>query len=186
MTRLALACLLVIAACLPAAAARGYPVQEFAGDRYAGRLAQGASAGDVTRSIRASRSRHRHYRRHRAPRPGWVAPLTLAKGMIHEAGQALGGRPRGCPYRFCGCALSLKLFGRIIPHLNLAANWRAFPRAAPQPGMVAARHGHVFQLLAHRGASLWQVWDANSGRGRIRVHDRSIAGYVIVDPRGRS
>jgi hypothetical protein len=28
------------------------------------------------------------------------------------------------------------------------------------------------------------VFDANSGRGRTRIHARSIAGYVIVQPAG--
>lgn len=103
---------------------------------------------------------------------------------ISEAVVVIGGRPSGCPHRFCGCALAIKLFGRIVPHLNLASNWLKFPRTAPAPGMVAARRGHVFKLLAHVGGSTWQVWDANSGRGRIRIHNRSIAGYVIVNPSG--
>lgn len=101
-------------------------------------------------------------------------------------GAVVGGRPAGCPHRFCGCALSLKLFGRIVARLNLAANWLTFPRAAPAPGMVAARRGHVFQLIAHSGGNIWRVWDANSGGGRIRVHDRSIRGYAIVNPHGQT
>jgi hypothetical protein len=96
--------------------------------------------------------------------------------------QVIGGRPSGCPHRFCGCALSIKLFGKIIPRLNLAANWKGFPSAAPAPGMVAARYGHVFQLQSHVSGSTWVVWDPNSGGGRIRVHARSIAGYTIHDP----
>jgi hypothetical protein len=100
--------------------------------------------------------------------------------------EVIGGRPHGCPHRFCGCALSLKLFGKIIPDLNLAANWkRKLPRTHPAPGMVAARSGHVFQLLSPVHGSKWKVWDANSGGGKIRIHHRSIAGYTIVDPRSR-
>lgn len=94
----------------------------------------------------------------------------------------IGGRPAGCPHRYCGCGLSLHLFGRIIPHLNLAANWLRFPRAMAAPGMVAVRRGHVFKLMAHSDGSTWRVWDANSGGGRTRIHNRSIAGYVIVNP----
>lgn len=97
----------------------------------------------------------------------------------------LGGRPVGCPHRFCGCGLSIHLFGRIIPHLNLANNWRVyFPRTAASPGMVAVRSGHVFKLLNHVAGNTWKVWDANSGGGRIRIHNRSIAGYTIVNPSG--
>jgi hypothetical protein len=94
----------------------------------------------------------------------------------------IGGRPSGCPSRFCGCALSLRIFGAIKPTLNLAANWFRFPRARPAPEMVAARRGHVFQLVRHVGGNTWVVWDANSGGGKIRLHQRSIAGYVIVNP----
>jgi hypothetical protein len=76
------------------------------------------------------------------------------------------------------------VFGRIIPTLNLAANWLRFPRAAPAPNMVAARRGHVFVLKQHIAGNTWLVHDSNSGRGRTRVHPRSIARYVIVNPHG--
>lgn len=102
----------------------------------------------------------------------------------YQGSADLGGRPHGCPYRFCGCALSLHIYGRQVPGLNLASNWFRFPRAAAAPSMVAVRRGHVFQLLAHVSGTVWRVWDANSGRGRIRVHERSIAGYGIVNPHG--
>ncbi|WP_338633267.1 hypothetical protein [Afipia carboxidovorans] len=100
------------------------------------------------------------------------------------ASQVIGGRPAGCPHRFCGCGASLHLFGKIIPRLNLAANWLRFPRAAPAPNMAAARRGHVMVLKRHLGGSTWLVWDANSGGGKTRLHARSIAGFVIVDPSG--
>lgn len=98
--------------------------------------------------------------------------------------ESMGRRPSGCPSRFCGCALALKLFGRIVPRLNLASNWKAFPRTAPAPGMVAARSGHVFELLTHVSGNVWNVWDPNSGGGQTRVHQRSVAGYTIHNPRG--
>lgn len=95
----------------------------------------------------------------------------------------LGGRPAGCPARFCGCGASLHLFGRIIPFLNLAANWLRFPRAAPAPGMAAARRGHVFVLKQHIEGKKWLVYDANSGGRKTRLHPRSIAGFTVVNPR---
>lgn len=100
------------------------------------------------------------------------------------ASTVIGGRPSGCPHRFCGCALSIKLFGRRILHLDLAANWKAFPQTVAAPGMVAARYGHVFELKEDLGGGKWLVWDANSGGGRIRIHARSIAGYTIHNPNG--
>lgn len=100
--------------------------------------------------------------------------------------EVVGGRPAGCPHRFCGCGASLYLFGRIIPSLNLAANWLRFPRAAPASRMVAARRGHVFVLEQHIAGDVWLVHDSNSGGGRTRVHARSIAGFAIVNPFGGS
>lgn len=97
-------------------------------------------------------------------------------------GTVIGGRPAGCPSRYCGCSASLYLFGKIIPHLNLAANWLRFPRTAPAPRMAAARRGHVFVLVEHRGGNIWLVHDGNSGRKLTRLHERSIAGYTIVNP----
>jgi hypothetical protein len=100
-------------------------------------------------------------------------------------GAVIGSRPRGCPHRFCGCALSLKLFGRIVPDLNLAWNWaRKFPRTQPRVGAVAVRRGHVMQIIGGRPGN-WTIWDANSGGGKIRIHQRSVAGYVFVDPSAR-
>jgi len=98
--------------------------------------------------------------------------------------RVVGGRPAGCPSRFCGCVASLHLFGRIIPSLNLAANWLRFPRAVPAPKMVAARRGHVFVLEQHISGDTWLVHDSNSGGHRTRLHARSIAGYAIVNPSG--
>lgn len=172
------------------------PVTQFNGDRYAAVVQVVPSRRySIPRTERRRAKKPRAYKHRRpapipAPRPlsepGRADPISLPQGFRREVARAvvIGGRPAGCPYRFCGCALSIKLFGRIIPTLNLAANWLRFPRTAPAPGMVAARRGHVFKLLAHRGGHRWQVWDANSGRGRIRIHDRSIAGYQIVNPHG--
>lgn len=110
-------------------------------------------------------------------------PPALHRVMAEGAGRIVGGRPRGCPRRYCGCGASLHIFGRIIPSLNRAANWLRFPRAAPAPGMVAARRGHVFVLKRHLHGKVWLVHDSNSGRGKTRIHPRSVAGFTIVDPR---
>lgn len=109
---------------------------------------------------------------------------TDRAGRALPASQVIGGRPAGCPHRFCGCGASLHLFGKIIPRLNLAANWLRFPRAAPAPNMAAARRGHVMVLKRHISGSTWLVHDSNSGGGKTRLHARSIVGFVIVDPSG--
>ena len=97
-------------------------------------------------------------------------------------GQVVGGRPSGCPSSFCGCGASLRVFGRIVPGLNLAANWLRFPRTPPAPGMVAARRGHVFVLEQQVEGDTWMAYDANSGGHATRIHARSLRGYTVVNP----
>lgn len=116
-------------------------------------------------------ARHRHHHHHHF-------------ASVQTSGQVIGGRPRGCPSAFCGCGASLHLFGRIIPSLNLAANWLRFPRANPAPKMAAVRRHHVFVLEQHLGGNVWLSFDANSGKHMTRLHPRSIAGYQIVNPHG--
>jgi hypothetical protein len=168
-----------------------YHAVEFSGDRYVTRAPE-AQRRPVVRHSRHAKIRY-FYRVKRAPagrarQRGYVAPLTLAQGMGREIARAstvvLGGRPSGCPHAFCGCGASLYVFGRIIPTLNLAANWLRFPRTAPAPNMVAARRGHVFVLKRHIAGNKWLVHDSNSGGHRTRIHPRSIAGFAIVNPRG--
>jgi hypothetical protein len=92
--------------------------------------------------------------------------------------------PAGCPARaFCGCGAAVRVFGRPVKSLYLAANWYKFPRTSPAPGAVAVRKHHVFVLEQHLGGSIWLAYDANSGRHATRIHARSISGYVIVQPR---
>jgi hypothetical protein len=93
--------------------------------------------------------------------------------------------PSGCPSRaFCGCGAAVRVFGAPVRSLWLAANWFKFPRTAPAAGMVAVRRHHVFVLEQHISGSTWLAYDANSGRRQTRIHARSIAGYVIVNPHG--
>src|SRR5947209_18523319 len=98
----------------------------------------------------------------------------------------LRGRPSGCPHAFCACEASLFRFGRIIPQLNLASNWRRFPRAAPATGLAAVRSGQVMILQQHVAGDIWYVHDGNSGGHVTREHPVSIAGCSIVDPSSAS
>jgi hypothetical protein len=121
--------------------------------------------------------------RMRAPRD--MTGRTAAMHMVatEGAGRIVGGRPSGCPHSYCGCAASLRVFGRIVPSLNLASNWLRFPRTSPAPGMVAARRGHVFVLEQHLGGDVWMAYDGNSGGRATRIHARSLRGYAVVNPR---
>ena len=96
--------------------------------------------------------------------------------------QIVGGRPAGCPRAFCGCGAAIRVFGHVVPELNLAANWLRFPRTSPAPGMVAARRGHVFVLEQSLGGDMWMAYDANSGGSATRIHARSLRGYTVVNP----
>lgn len=93
--------------------------------------------------------------------------------------------PSGCPRRaFCGCGAAVEVFGKPIRSLWLAANWLAFPRTSPAPGMVAARRGHVFVIKQVLGGGKVLAYDANSGGRRTRLHVRSLAGFAVVNPHG--
>jgi hypothetical protein len=109
--------------------------------------------------------------------------LALAAGSARADSRIVGGRPPGCPSSFCGCGAALRVFGRVVPELNLAANWLRFPRTPPAPGMVAARRGHVFVLEQHLEGDIWLAYDANSGGHATRMHPRSLRGYTVVNPR---
>jgi hypothetical protein len=121
---------------------------------------------------------HPHHSHHHR----YYQSMALFDGDAQTAERVVGSRPIGCPHAFCGCEAALFRFGRIIPQLNLAANWRRFPRSAPAPGMAAVRSGHVLILQQHVAGDVWYVHDGNSGGHVTREHPRSIAGYTIVDP----
>ncbi len=92
--------------------------------------------------------------------------------------------PRGCPKRlFCGCGVSVKVFGKPVRELFLAANWRKFAKAKPGAGMVAWRRGHVFYIIEMVEKNVALAFDPNSGRHLTRIHRRSLAGFRVVDPR---
>lgn len=105
-----------------------------------------------------------------------------AVASLRMSAEIVGGRPAGCPRSFCGCGAAIRVFGRVVPELNLAANWLRFPRTSPAPGMVAARRGHVFVLEQHIAGDIWKAYDANSGGHATRIHPRSLRGYTIVNP----
>lgn len=110
---------------------------------------------------------------------------SAARASRHSAAAQIVAHPPGCPSRaFCGCGAAVRVFGAPVRSLWLAANWFKFPRTAPAAGMVAVRRHHVFVLEQHISGNTWLAYDANSGRRQTRIHARSIAGYVIVNPHG--
>ena len=93
--------------------------------------------------------------------------------------------PAGCPAtEFCACGAAVEVFGRPIRELWLAANWFRFPPAALAPGMAAVRQHHVMVIKQVVGPNRAVVYDANSGHHRTQVHEVSLQGYSIRNPRG--
>ena len=121
----------------------------------------------------------RHYRKHVRSFAKSASPARFV-----SAPATIVPNPAGCPSRaFCGCGAAVRVFGKPVRELWLAANWFKFPRTSPAPGTVAVRLHHVFVLEAELSPGIWQVYDANSGGHATRIHARSIAGYTIVQPR---
>ncbi len=127
--------------------------------------------------------------RPRTPPPpcgGFLEPACPApRSLRREPGEGVTylPHPAGCPRRlFCGCGAAVEFFGKPVRELWLARSWFRFPRTTPAPNTAAVRRGHVFKLVRHVRDDVWLVVDHNSGGHRSRLHERSIRGYVIVDP----
>jgi hypothetical protein len=135
--------------------------------------------------IAPAQARHHHYKHHHIARN----QVSESKGFLNLFQAALPShassqRPQGCPHAWCGCGTSLRVFGRIIPELNLAANWRRFPSASPAAGMVAWRWHHVFYIESVNSDGTVVAYDPNSGHHVAHVHTISLRGFHVVNPRG--
>ena len=135
-------------------------------------------------------NRHHHRHHHSYLRKG-VMPIGYQKPVRIDtwprSAQSLAGaapHPAGCPRtQFCGCGVSVRVYGHSVRSLWLAANWRRFPRAIPQPGTVAVfGWHHVAYIERMLTALIALVYDPNSGHHQTRIHPRSIAGATIVRP----
>lgn len=170
----AIVCAPLTAHAKPTKHPRHGPVTQFSGDRYAPQMAQGAAAGDVTRSVRERRRAHPRAGKRRwapvpRPRPGYVTP------------QVIGGRPAGCPARaWCGCWLAQHL-GLRDRSLWLARNWARMGRPAnAQPGAIVVfargRGGHVGKVTAVANGQI-RVLSGNDGR-MVRERWRPTRGVL--------
>lgn len=150
------------------------------------------------------RHHHRHYHHTKAIRSAAITPYIRCddrypncaaqpQGHTTQERTAYGSdlaerivsHPAGCPGRaFCGCGVSVKVFGHPVRDLFLASNWRKFPSAYPSAGMVAWRNHHVMYIESMDANGNAVVYDPNSGGHQTRVHTRSLAGYHIVNPNG--
>ena len=152
-----------------------------------------ANSAEARGHKRHHQHRHHHYQ-HKPIRTDRTPTFTINTRQSHArvqrrhsrvsySGGEIVGHPQGCPRSaFCGCGVSVKVFGHTVRNLFLASNWFKFPRAAPGPGMVAVRNHHVMYIVAYDGNGNATVYDPNSGGHQTRIHTRSLAGYAIVNP----
>lgn len=145
------------------------------------RATRSSDRPDVARVLHSRRgARPPRNRAARAASTAWASV-----DAAHFSLERIVPHPQGCPWRrFCGCGVSVRVFGRPIRSLFLAANWRRFPPASPAPGRVAWRYGHVFYIEAVHGDGTVTAYDPNSGGHLTRIHRVSLRGYHVVDPRG--
>jgi hypothetical protein len=114
-------------------------------------------------------------------------PARQITAHISHVGTAtqVVSHPEGCPRsQFCGCGVSVRVFGRPVRDLWLVQNWYRFPRARPASGNVAILGSrHVAYILEAYGDGTATLYDPNSGGGLTRVHRVSLRGWAVVDPR---
>ena len=114
----------------------------------------------------------------------YVHPMVrgLGIGLAHMM-ETMQPHPAGCPWRaFCGCGVSVRVYGHPVRDLWLASNWYRFPRTYAHAGAVAVSRHHVFYIEQAYGDGTVLAYDPNSGGHQTRLHRVSLGGYAIVDP----
>lgn len=176
---------LIFLSIAPAAHARTAPNAQPIFDRHTGNYSyEPAAVVKVARRTAPKAKRGKQHYRERPAIPANYAARKAAPEPVSRETQIVA-HPEGCPSRaFCGCGVSLHVFGKAVREggLAIAAEWLRFPRAEPAPGMVAARPGHVFAIMENLGGGRVLAYDPNSGGHRTRIHVRSLAGYTVVNP----
>lgn len=153
-------------------------------------------------SFSPAQAKHRHHKHYRpvtamlhkdcnvlwpcmsqSPQMPLRAILSGVQSVASSPSQILP-HPAGCPQRqYCGCATAVHIFGKPIRSLWLASNWFRFSRTAPAPGMVAVKNHHVFAIESVIGDGIVMAYDPNSGGHLVRLHQRRLKGFVVVNPR---
>jgi hypothetical protein len=92
--------------------------------------------------------------------------------------------PEGCPRsQFCGCGVSVRVFGHPVRELFLVQNWYRYPRATAASGNVAILGSqHVAYIIQAYGDGTATLYDPNSGGGLTRIRRVSLRGWAVVDP----
>jgi hypothetical protein len=109
--------------------------------------------------------------------------LAGALALSTSAQAEVVSHPKGCPWRlFCGCGVSVRVFGHPIKALFRAAAWRRFQRTTAHAGAVAWRWHHVMHIIRMTGSHTAITYDPNSGGHLTRIHEVDLRGYRFVDP----
>lgn len=184
--------------CAISGSATASPGYDFLGDRY---VSAAAPSGTAHRSakhrqktgkrwIRQAAAGHRHRLATQGmaiafaePRP---EPRSFAAAAVdaittpvrHIAAAVFGGRPQGCPARWCGCWLGLDT-GMTARSLWLARNWARVGTelGAPRAGAIAVWAHHVGRITAVGSNGTIRVRSGNDGH-RVRERWRSARGVI--------
>ena len=147
-------------------------------------LAVAVTATSATVADAKKRQKHRHYVKHyQTHYVKHRAVHRVRRVKIASYGGTIQAHPAGCPrYLFCGCGVSVDIWGKPVRDLFLATNYGVyFNRTHFGTGAVAYRPGHVLRV---RGGTIDNalVYDPNSGGGQTRLHYRNLSRYTFVDP----
>jgi hypothetical protein len=118
-------------------------------------------------------------------KPTRQVPVHISHVATAASSAEVVSHPEGCPRSlFCGCGVSVRVFGHPVRDLWLVQNWYRFPRAEAAAGNVAILGSrHVAYILQAYGDGTATLYDPNSGGGLTRVHRVSLRGWAVVDPR---
>lgn len=118
-------------------------------------------------------------------KPTRQVPVHISHVATAASSTEVVSHPEGCPRSlFCGCGVSVRVFGHPVRDLWLVQNWYRFPRAEAAAGNVAILGSrHVAYILQAYGDGTATLYDPNSGGGLTRVHRVSLRGWAVVDPR---
>lgn len=108
--------------------------------------------------------------------------LTIMVGLYLLSGiSRADARPAGCPSAWCGCWLSMHVFGTNRRDLWKASSWLKFPRTSPRVGAVAVvRRSHVGIVVGFDSKQNPILKSGNyaGGVGTGSFDKRTIVAYV--------
>jgi hypothetical protein len=103
-----------------------------------------------------------------------AATFCMAFATMAHAGERRGEvtvHPAGCPlFLFCGCGVSVRIFGHPVRSLYSVNAWRRLPRTAPHAGAVAIFGAYHVAYVEQTDGHSVLLYDPNSGGGKTRLH----------------